>query len=210
MISTILFDFDGTIADTLPFAEKIILDVSQTYTNRQISKEELENMRDFSIQEVFSRMHVPFYKLPLLMRDVKKYLHERRDTFNPIKDMPSVLKKLKQKGFYLGILTSNNKPFVNSFLQRHNIDFFDAIHTGTSLFGKARVINAFLEKNRTPKQATLYVGDEIRDIEAAKKAKIPIIAVTWGLNSKKGLLRFKPDYIAENPEDIAAILASQD
>lgn len=207
MVTTLIFDFDGTIADTLPFAEKIIQDLSETYGYQKLSKKELDHMREYSIREIFSHMHVPLYKLPFLTRDIRRSLHQQRDSFKPIKGIPSVLKTLKQKGVYLGIVTSNNKPLVKAFLEKYNLDFFDAVYTGSSLFGKARVINDFFEKNKISKQTAIYVGDEIRDIEAVKKVGIPIISVTWGLNSKKGLKRFKPDYLVEKPQDILDILS---
>ena len=53
----------------------------------------------------------------------------------------------------------------------------------------------------------LYVGDEVRDIEAAKKAGIRIAAVTWGYNSKKALEAYKPDYLVTKPEELLQICA---
>lgn len=207
MITTVIFDFDGTIADTFPLAAKILQDLSQTYGYHRLSNKDLERLRDYSIREIFSHMHVPFYKLPFLTRDVKKALQQQRESFQPIMGISSVLKALKAYEYHLSIITSNNKSIVESFLKKHTIDIFDYIYTGTSLFGKAQVIEGFLRKNQIPKEEAIYIGDEIRDVEAAKKVGIPIISVTWGLNSKKGLKRFKPDYLIEKPENIVDILS---
>ena len=48
----------------------------------------------------------------------------------------------------------------------------------------------------------IYVGDEMRDIEASKKVGIPVIAVSWGLNKREALESFKPDQMAHSPKDL--------
>ena len=52
----------------------------------------------------------------------------------------------------------------------------------------------------------LYIGDEIRDIKAAKKAGIAVAAVTWGFNSRESLAAEKPDYLLDRPEDFLQFL----
>lgn len=86
------------------------------------------------------------------------------------------------------------------------MDFFDFIFTGTSIFGKARQIQGALQKNHIAKENTLYVGDEIRDIQACQKLSIPIISVTWGFNTKQALQQYHPDYVISSPEKLLDIL----
>jgi phosphoglycolate phosphatase-like HAD superfamily hydrolase len=45
-----------------------------------------------------------------------------------------------------------------------------------------------------------YIGDETRDIEAAKKAGIKSIAVTWGYNTKAILDNSNPDFLCESTD----------
>ena len=51
----------------------------------------------------------------------------------------------------------------------------------------------------------VYVGDEVRDIKAAKKARVRVIAVTWGLNSRKILEKEHPDYLVDRPQELLKI-----
>jgi phosphoglycolate phosphatase len=53
----------------------------------------------------------------------------------------------------------------------------------------------------------IYVGDEYRDIEAAKAANVKIISVTWGFNSREVLENANSGYIAEDTEEILKLLA---
>lgn len=205
MITTLLFDFDGTIADTLPTSADIIRSLSAKYGYKPLSNKESEYMRDFTIQEIFKESHVAFYKLPLMVYDVKKELNKHIGGLTVIKGMKAVLEILR-KQYHLAIITSNDKTNVEIFLKNNHVDFFDSIYTGTTIFGKARLIQGFLKKNNLQTKEVVYVGDEIRDIEATKKVGVPIIAATWGFNSRKGLARFEPDYIIDSPREILPIL----
>jgi len=61
------------------------------------------------------------------------------------------------------------------------------------------------ERNFDP-QSVFYVGDETRDVEAARKAGVKTIAVTWGFNGEDILKKQKPDYLARRPEELIALL----
>ena len=74
------------------------------------------------------------------------------------------------------------------------------------MFGKHRSLKRLLKTYHMKPAETIYIGDEVRDIEACRKAKVQIIAVTWGFNSKRILERAKPDFIADKPEDIVKIV----
>jgi phosphoglycolate phosphatase len=206
MKKIVLFDFDGTIADTVDTAADILNDLSTKYGYAKVTKEENKAMRDLTIQEMFKMKNVAFYKLPFMIIDVKRELNKRIVHLNPIKGMATVLKELKKKDYKLAIITSNSKENVEHFLESNNLNFFDHIYTGTTLFGKAKVIQGFLKKNNVQLEKTIYIGDEMRDIEATKKVGIPIISVTWGLNSRKGLQRFQPEFLIDNPNEILSVL----
>lgn len=208
MIKTIIFDFDGTIADTITTIADILNSLSTKYGYKRQTVQESEQMRDYTIAEIFKKLQVPLYKLPFMAHDTKKALNGHIARLQPIKGIKNVLQELKKKGYKLAIITSNNKKNVQVFLKKNDINFFDDIYTGTTIFGKARVIQGFLKKHNISLQEVIYVGDEIRDVEASKAVGIPIIAVTWGLNSKKGLERVKPDFLINEPKEILKILTS--
>ncbi len=202
----IIFDFDGTIADTFLIGANILNDLSPKYGYKRLTDAEIQTMRDYTVQEMFKTMHVPFYKLPFMVSDVKKELNKQIDSFKPIKGMDALINELKKKGYQLGLITSNNKNTVEVFLRKNKLDLFDYIYTGTTIFGKARVILGFLQKHSFNKEEAVYIGDEIRDIEATKKVGISIIAVTWGFNSRKGLQRFQPEFLIDKPSEILSVL----
>ena len=64
-----------------------------------------------------------------------------------------------------------------------------------------------LSKYELEPQDAIYIGDEVRDIKSAKKAGIPIAAVTFGFNSKEALEKESPDYLCDTPAELVKILS---
>ena len=168
MLKTVIFDFDGTIADTVDTAAEILNDLSAKYGYEKVTDEENKEMRDFTVKEMFEKKNISFYKLPFMMYDVKKELNNHIANLKPIKGIGHTLKELKKRDYKLAIITSNSKENVQLFLDNSNLSLFDDIYTGSTIFGKARVIQGFLKKNNVNQKEVIYIGDEIRDIEAKK------------------------------------------
>lgn len=115
------------------------------------------------------------------------------------------MQDLKKNNVKVDIVTSNSKENVLLFLEQWHIKGIDFIFSAKNLFGKAKVIKNLITKHQLEKESVIYVGDEIRDIEAAHQAKIKIIAVDWGFNSKKRLAQAKPDLLISQPKEILKI-----
>jgi phosphoglycolate phosphatase-like HAD superfamily hydrolase len=106
----------------------------------------------------------------------------------------------------LGILTSNSYENVTEWLAHNNMQhLFNFIHIESSFFGKKRILKKIIKSHHMHKPHTFYIGDETRDIDAAKLSGINAIAVTWGFNSAKILAHYQPQYLAHQPEDILKI-----
>ena len=99
------------------------------------------------------------------------------------------------------------KDYIGDFLKDKNLEHvFDIVMTGVGLFGKATKIKRACRIAKVNKSEVICVGDEDRDILAAKKAGIEIISVTWGFHSKGLLEKHNPDFIANKPEEILKII----
>lgn len=209
MISTVIFDFDGTIADTIPKDQeilKIFNKIANENNFKNITLAQIKDLRHVGLYESIKVLKIPFYKVPFLAKKVRKITKTDLATAKPVKQMPEILNELKDAKYTLGILTSNKKKTVEKFLKTYNLEIFDFIYSGTNLFGKDRLLKSLSKKEKIDLNASVYVGDEIRDIQAAKKTNLQTIAVTWGYNSKQGLSKWYPDYIAQKPSDILMAL----
>ncbi len=205
----IIFDFDGTIADTLCLGYEIYQDLAENYHFRQIDRSEINNLRDLSTYEILRKMKISLIKVPFLAVQFQRELNKRIEELHPINGMIEILKQIDISKVKLGIITSNSKENVEKFLQNYDIkNLFSFIHSEKNIFGKTHILKkTFREQNYLPSNV-FYVGDETRDIDSSKKAHIPVIAVGWGFNSKSALLKHNPDYFTASPEELLSQINS--
>lgn len=209
MNKVLLFDFDGTIADSFDNFLEIVETLSDKYNFPKIPLAEIEKSRSLDARTLVKRLKIPLYKIPFLAHDMKKMQKEKIAQLHPFRGLPEVLTSLKNKGYTLGIITSNAKENVKLFLKNNNIEVFDYINGDAGMFGKDKLISNFLKQNGISKSDALYIGDEIRDIHASQKAGVKIGAVTWGFNSKAGLSKANPDFLIDRPEELFELLNKQ-
>lgn len=208
-VQLIVFDFDGTIADTHSAFVNIVNRLSEQFGYQPIGQAEVERMRHLSSREIVNEAKVPLWKLPFLLRKVTTELGNEIAHVTPIKGIDFALHELKKHGYRLGILTSNSKKNVSFFLDRNNLtDLFDFIDSGTGIFQKDKAIKAVLKRHNLKAQQFIYVGDETRDIEAAKKINVRVVAVSWGFNSPEVLAKYQPDFLVSDPQELVAALAT--
>lgn len=198
----IFFDFDGTIADTEKVNFKILEQLSNKYKFKTLKIGELHHAKKMNAFQLMHHLNVKKYKLPFILRKGKKLLKQNiRNIDLCMNNFAEVLPLLKSSGVKLAIITSNSKKNVNLFLQNHNLDCFDFI-ASSSLFGKEHKIKKIIKKEKINPVDVIYVGDEIRDISAAKLANIKIAIVSWGYNSLDSLVSHEPDFVLNDPYDL--------
>ncbi|WP_427156780.1 HAD-IA family hydrolase [Aliinostoc sp. HNIBRCY26] len=203
----IIFDFDGTIADTVDALVSIANRLAVEFGYVQITPEQLTLLRNLSSREIIKYSGISLFKIPFLVKKVKFELKSKIQELRPIPGIKQSLGELKAHGHQLGIITSNSQDNVTAFLKIHELDsVFDFIYSGVTIFGKTTIINNVLKQKQLQPQAVIYVGDETRDIEASKKANIKVIAVTWGFNSPEVLAKQNPDYIIHHPSELLSVV----
>ncbi len=202
-ITHIIFDFDGTIADTIDFTINVYNSVAPEYNCKPILAEDRSELVAQQWKESFEKYGITQVKLLLLILRIRKELGKHMADMKPAEGMKASLRTLKKSGLELGILTSNSVSNVRIFLEKNDLsDLFGFIYSGKNLFGKDKVMRRLFEQEGLSKEAVIYVGDERRDIEACKKVGIPIIAVTWGISDSTTLENLHPDQVAHTPGDL--------
>ena len=203
MIKTIIFDFDGVLGDSLDAAVSVISTVGPKYGCPKVTKEEI---RDNGISGLISKYKISPIRLPFLVNEFRKELNKIIETVKPIKDIEVVLKELS-KIYQLGILSSNSQLNLTSFIAKNNWNqYFSFIFSNSSLFGKHISLSKLFKERKIEKDEVIYIGDEERDVKAAKKIMIPVVGVLWGYESKEILGRQHPDFIAKQPSDLIKIV----
>ena len=202
-IQYILFDFDGTLADTIDLAISIYNRIAPEYNRKPLTPEETKIIAAGRPQELLKQFGMSPQKLAVIMLRIKNEIHELMPQMQPFEGIPEAVQKIKSKGYRLAIITSNSRSNVNLFMKNNGMDQeFDFVYSGKSIFGKDNVFKRMFRKKNISPARVIYIGDETRDIEACKKVGIPIISVTWGMNNKEILSTLHPDQMAHSPQEI--------
>ncbi len=190
------FDFDGTISDTLPLIVKTLNRLLKEDKKMQISESLMAEIKEEGIESVVGKINISHLRAFFLLKRLK--LEINKDISHcPVKEgIVEVLEELQKRGHLVGILSSNSKDNLISFLKETNLPGFDFVST-SGLFGKKRAIKK-LKRNGN----FIYIGDEVRDVKAGKAAGVKVIAVSWGLSSKRSLLGAGADAVIDSPEEI--------
>ncbi|MEA5597486.1 HAD-IA family hydrolase [Rivularia sp. UHCC 0363] len=203
----IIFDFDGTIADTVDALVSIANGLAVEFNYAEITSKELVLLRNLTSREIFKYSGIPLFKIPFLLKKVKGELRNKISELKPIPGIQEALLELKENGNRLGIITSNSETNVKEFLKINNMDsLFEFIHSGVTIFGKTTIMNNVLRQKQLKTQEVIYVGDETRDIESSKKANIKVISVTWGFNSEQALIKENPDFLIHHPQELIKVV----
>jgi len=210
-IKFIIFDFDGTIADTLPYSFQRFLEIAKALQLNDLSERQIiKEIRSKSYQELLKgSFKKAWLKLPYVVNMIKNMQIELEKEMENIKFFTGVKKflfDLKKKGYNLAIISSNRIENINKFIKFNKIDIFDFVHGKTDLFGKEGYLKKFLKDFKLDKSEVIYIGDEIRDVEACKKAGIKMIGVSWGLHTVEALKKAGVDYLVKKPEEILSIV----
>jgi phosphoglycolate phosphatase len=207
---TILFDFDGTLADTQPLALEIMNILAPEFGMRPIASEEIPALKQLSAwQLLVQRSGIPLwriFKLRRLERRVREEFLARSERIALFPGIADTLRKVQEMGYEVGIVSSNSRLVVAGALERAGVSVH-FMHTGSRFFGKAYAIQKALREYSIGRAGVLYVGDELRDVEACKKVRIPMVAVGWGFNAPEAL-RASGALVASTPEELLRMLSA--
>lgn len=200
----IIFDFDGTLADTVPVIFTIVGELAKEIGyDRRITEEDIQWVSEHKLVEIPKKFGIPLVKIPYLFFEGRKKLKEQMFSVPACKGAVEMLHTLKEKGYTLGILSSNSKDIIQEFLLKYNlVGLFTFVHSELNLFGKDKALLSLLKEHDMRKEETIYVGDELRDIESCRKIELDVISVGWGFNSPDTLKKENSNYLALKPQDI--------
>jgi pyrophosphatase PpaX len=211
-ITTVLFDLDGTIADTNEVILRTLADTLQRETGRPWRREELLPHWGLVLRRQLLLCHpeidmvraIPFYR--------RSYQEHHNALLAEFPGMRAVLEALWAAGMKLGVVTSKKQPGCHLTLDDLGYrDFFPVIVTEeeTERIKPAPdpLLLALRRLESSPEEA-VYVGDNPDDIVAARAAGMRAFAVGWSLRPRAELLKYGPDAIIDTPADLLALLPS--
>lgn len=195
----VLFDFDGTLADTFESGAALINEFAVKFGYKPL---DFAAHRNLSARELVKLSGVRWWQIPKLVRFFRRESVNRADRIKPFNGIEDMVQRIF-KVCDIGILTTNASQTIGRFLDNLQLEkYFCYLRSNVPLFGKSRALRRTVRMLKQHYTYILYVGDEIRDIEACRKVGLPIVSVSWGFNSREILAAYN-DSVADSADELA-------
>ncbi len=202
----IIFDFDGTLADSTAVFASAWNTLAQKYKFKGIELKEIDTLKKLSISERSKLFDFPMYKLPMILPQFYKLYRQSLNDVHLFEGMKEVLLEIDKRGYKIIIISSNSKENILEFLKMNGIHCVADVLCSNRIFGKDKVMKKFLKESNVSATEVVYIGDEQRDIVACKKAGVPMIWVEWGYDAIEVIQNEEPEYKVATPEEILEII----
>ncbi|MDB5312695.1 MAG: ppaX 2 [Gemmataceae bacterium] len=204
----IVWDFDGTLADSLAASVAVFNRLAPELGFRPV--EDVPAARGLGTRQFLRQHGISLWRLPRLVRRFHAAAADEADKLVLFAGLADVFAGLRARGVRLGILSSNREDNIRRCLRANGAEESFAFVIGyPRLFGKAKALRRILRAERLARADVLYVGDEGRDVEAARKAGVAVAAVTWGFHAEAVLRASGPDHVVTEPRQLLDLVSEQ-
>jgi len=198
----VIFDLDGTLSNSFPWFLDNVNDVAARFGFRSIGAGEVEALRAAGTREILKRLQVPRWKLPFIARHMRRLKTERGGSIALFPGVGPMLSALHEAGVATAMVSSDHEPNVRRTL-RDNASLIHHYACGAALFGKAAKFKRAMRIAGAGPNETIAIGDELRDIDAARKVQIAFGAVAWGYANPDALRARNPEHFFTSMDEIA-------
>jgi phosphoglycolate phosphatase len=199
----VIFDFDGTLADSFAWFVGVINSVAAKYQFKPVEEHELETLRGYGARQMIKHLEVPVWKIPFIANYMRQLMAQDRRGILCFEGVDQLLARLSQAGVTLALVTSNSYENVLNVLGADNLALMSYVECDAALFGKPARFRKILKQSGIRPDEALCIGDELRDIEAATQAQIPFGAVAWGYTKVEAFQAHAPAEVFVHVHDIA-------
>ena len=206
MLRYILFDFDGTLADSRAVFIKTFNQLADRFGFHKIGEHNLDQLHQLSMMERFRYLKVPLYKIPFLTKEFLSRYGAEITSVSLMPGMKHALESIRELGLQIGIVSSNSVHTIKGFVDANGLPVIPDIYCSGRLFGKDRLFRKFLKDKKLASAEVLYVCDELRDILSCKKVGIRPVWVSWGFEKQEALGTIDNLKIAHNTGELLDII----
>jgi phosphoglycolate phosphatase len=202
----VIFDMDGTLADSFPWFARNLNSVADKFGFCRIAADEIEGLRRLDARAILAKLAVPAWKVPLIARHMRALKAQEIGEIALFPGVDRMLRELKQAGLGIAVVTSDTAANTRRTLGAENVARIDHYACGASLFGKRAKFRQVLRRSGVAPGDAIAIGDELRDAEAARQAGIAFGAVAWGYTNVAALRAANPEHVFVTMDEIAQIL----
>ncbi|MBA3531769.1 MAG: HAD hydrolase-like protein [Ardenticatenales bacterium] len=203
----VIFDFDGTLADSFPWFLGIVDRVADKYNFKRVEEGDLELVRGYEASAILKHFRVPIWQLPMIANHVRTLMGQDIHQIALFDGIDALLRHLSHSGVTLALVTSNSYENVRQVLGSENAALIQHYECGVGIFGKQSKLKKVLKQSGISAHEAIAIGDEMRDGEAAAKAKIAFGAVSWGYTRIEALKAHSPSEVFTTVGEIAEKIA---
>lgn len=210
----VLFDFDGTVADTSPGIKEGLRHTFEINGMPIMTDSEMDRFIGPPLDDSFVKYcSVTLEKAKEMVLQFREHYHNKAiDKFIVYDGLTDAIKILKDKGIKVGIATSKPEVMAVYILKKAGIfELFDVIQGATldgKLIKKTDIVKHVLLKDEIKDKKTLMVGDTEFDIYGAHCNNLPALWVDYGFGTYENALKEKPEFIARNMDEMKEIFLS--
>jgi Predicted phosphatases len=198
----VIFDFDGTLADSFPWLISVMDELADRFKFKRLDKDQIETLRGYDARKLIKEYRVPFWRIPSIGKHIRNLMSENIHNIRMFEGIPAILQSLAEQGAVLAVLSSNSCQNIHQVLGPENTGLISYYECGVSIFGKPAKIKKLLKVSGIQPGEAILIGDEIRDLEAAKAIPIASGAVSWGYARVEALQAHGPSEFFESVAEI--------
>lgn len=206
----VIFDLDGTLADTIPTVARLYSQVLHQYTGRHWTLAEL--LQYFGPPEdiIFERITNDKTLSATMLAEYYRLSDAHGTEFRAFAGIAELIAELKACGVRIGVFTSGVTAAAHIRLRHAGLlDFFETIIGGDQVTqykphpeGLLRLLDQFAVEP----SAALFIGDSPLDVQAGRAAGAVTAGVLWGAGSRESLAAAQPDHLFEAPHQLHSLL----
>jgi phosphoglycolate phosphatase len=202
-----IFDFDGTLADSLPWFRASFQDMIIRFGLTPVGADEIEGLRMMTGRQIMARLNVPMWRLPAIVSDMRKRKLAAAGEISLFDGVEEMLSALQHFDIKVAIVSSDSEESVRRVLGP-TAALLSGFDCGAAIFGKHRKFRRVARRFGTKPADTICIGDELRDIEAARAAGMDSGAVAWGYAFPVALQAAGPTHFFNSMAEITHRLAN--
>ena len=214
MFTTVIFDLDGTLLNTVSDLAAAGNHALSAMGLPQHPIEAFRGMIGNGIPKLVSRMlplanNGPATQELALSLFMKYYSRHSCDHTVPYAGIANLLHNLKFNSVQLCILSNKSDPLVSPIVEHYFPDVFEAcMGLPSHLPAKPDPSSALalLQQLNADARHTLLVGDSDVDMETALRAGLTPCGVLWGMHSEERLRQSGAQYLAAHPDELLGIV----
>ncbi len=196
------FDFDGTLADSASWFYETMDQLADEFGFKRVRPEERAYLRGLDSRGIMKHLGISMRQLPGIAARMRSRGAADQHRFELFPRVTELFRELRELGIAVAIVSSNSEAVIREKLGSECAAQVIHFGCGSSLFGKARKLKGLLRATGRSAEEALYIGDEIRDAEAARQVGMAFGAVAWGYTAREALEKQKPRFIFESFEEI--------